>query len=242
MKGTAAIVKQQVDNFQPGKVFNYSSFSGRKGNSLALAKSLSRMAKVGQIARLSRGNYYKPVKSVFGDLKPDENQVILALTQKRGETVGYVTGLTAYNVLGLTSQVSNTLMIARRSLQPDKALIGYNVRYVKRDFNFTKEDVKLLQILDAFKDIKSIPDVSVSDALKLLVSAILKLEEKEVRNLVRLSFNYPPSVHALVGAVIENNIPGMSIVSLYRSLNPLSRYNFGIDQSVLPNKSKWNIA
>ena len=156
--------------------------------------------------------------------------------------MGYVTGLTAYNALGLTSQVSNTLMIARRSLQPDKALNGYNIRYVKRDFNFTYEDVKLLQILDAFKDIKSIPDVSVSDALKLLVSAILKLEEKEVRNLVRLSFNYPPSVRALVGAVIENNIPGMSIVSLYRSLNPLSRYKFGIDQSVLPNKSKWNIA
>jgi len=78
------------------------------------------MAKDGQIARLSRGNYYKPVKSVIGDLNPDENQVIRVLTQKGYETVSYVTGLTAYNTLGLTSQVSNSITIARRSVRPSK--------------------------------------------------------------------------------------------------------------------------
>lgn len=235
------MVRQKIDKLPPGKVFNYSFFSDIKGNSLAIAKSLSRMAKDGQIARLSRGNYYKPVKSVFGELIPEENQVILALTQKKGETVGYVSGLTAYNALGLTSQVSNTLIIARRSVQPDKSLNGYNIRYVKRNFNFSREDVKLLQILDAFKDIKSIPGVSATDALKILVDSVMKLKDSEIRNLIRLAFNYPPSVRALVGAVIEGNNPEISTMSIFKSLNPLSRYKIGIDQSVLRNKSKWNI-
>ena len=113
MKSIGSIVKNSIDNFQPGQVFDYTLFPVRSDAFMALAKSLSRMTKEGQIVRLSRGKYYKPQKSVFGDLKPDENQLIHSLTQVGDKTIGYVTGLAAFNALGLTSQVSNTLIIAR---------------------------------------------------------------------------------------------------------------------------------
>jgi hypothetical protein len=208
---------------------------------MALAKSLSRMTKEGQIVRLSRGKYYKPQKSVFGGLKPDENQLIHSLTQVGDKTIGYVTGLAAFNALGLTSQVSNTLIIARGSNQPAKNIMGYKVRFVKRDFKFSRDDVKLLQILDALKDIKSIPDTSVSESLRILITFLHKLEVKKLQRIVRLSFKYPPSIRALLGAIIENQFSEIRIVSLYKSLNPLSKYRFGIDPGLLPNKLKWNI-
>ena len=208
---------------------------------MALAKSLSRLTKEGQIVRLSRGKYYKPQKSVFGTLNPDESQLIRSLTQAGDKTIGYVTGLTAFNALGLTSQVSNTLIIARGSNQPAKDILGYKVRFVKRDFKFSGSDVRLLQILDAMTDIKSIPDASVNESLKILISNLQKLEVKELRQMVRLSFKYPPSTRALLGAIVENQFYEIRIVSLYKSLNPLSKYRFGLDPELLPNKLKWNI-
>ena len=175
MKSIGSIVKNSIDNFQPGQVFDYSLFPVRSDAFMALAKSLSRMTKEGQIVRLSRGKYYKPQKSVFGGLKPDENQLIHSLTQVGDKTIGYVTGLAAFNALGLTSQVSNTLIIARGSNQPAKNIMGYKVRFVKRDFKFSRDDVKLLQILDALKDIKSIPDTSVRESLRILITFLHKL-------------------------------------------------------------------
>ena len=241
MISVGSIVKKSIDSFPPGKVFDYSVFPLRDTEFLALAKSLSRLTIEGQIVRLSRGKYYKPQKSVFGDLKPDENQVVRSLTQVGDKTIGYVTGLVAFNSIGLTSQVSNSLIIARRSNQQAKEFQGYRIKFVKRDFKFSAEDAKLLQILDAMRSIKSIPDSTVNESLTILTYNLKKLERGDLRKIVRLSFNYPPSTRALLGAIIENQFSEISVVSLYKSLNPLSKYRFGIDPELLPNKSKWNI-
>ncbi len=241
MKSVDSVVKKCIENVPSGQVFDYSLFPVRGDAFLALAKSLSRLAKQGQIVRLSRGKYYKPRESVFGVLKPDENQLILSLTQAGDKTIGYVTGIAAFNYLGLTSQVSNTIMIARGSNQPSKDIFGFKVRFVKRNFRFTRDDVKLLQILDALKDIKKIPDITVRESLKILITNLEKLKADELQQMIRLAQRYPPSTRALVGAIIENRFSEIRVVSLYKSLNPLSKYYIGIDQDVLPNKLKWNI-
>jgi len=242
MKSVDSIVKNCVENIPSGQVFDYTLFPVRSDAFMALAKSLSRLSKQGQIVRLSRGKYYKPRESVFGVLNPDESQLIRSLTQVGDKTIGYVTGLTAFNSLGLTSQVSNTIMIARGSNQPAKDILGYKVRFVKRNFKFSRDDVKLLQMLDALKDIKTIPDTTVRESLKILISNLEKLTGDELQQLVRLAHRYPPSTRALLGAIIENRFSEIRVVSLYKSLNPLSKYHVGIDPEVLPNKLKWNIS
>jgi hypothetical protein len=242
MKSVDSIVKKCVENVPSGQVFDYSLFSVRGDAFIALAKSLSRLSKQGQIVRLSRGKYYKPRESVFGVLKPDENQLIRSLTQIGDKTIGYVTGLAAFNSLGLTSQVSNTILIARGSNQPAKDILGYRVRFVKRNFRFTRDDVKLLQILDALKDIKAIPDTTVLESLKILITNFEKLKIDELQQMIRLAQQYPPSTRALVGAIIESRFSEIRVASLFKSLNPLSKYHLGIDQELLPNKLKWNIS
>jgi hypothetical protein len=242
MKSVDAIVKNCIEIVPSGQVFDYSLFPVRRDAFIALAKSLSRLSKQGQIVRLSRGKYYKPRGSVFGVLYPDENQLILSLTQVGDQTIGYVTGLAAFNSLGLTSQVSNTIVIARGSNQPAKEILGYNVRFVKRNFKFSRDDVKLLQILDALKEIKTIPDTTIRESLKILINRLEKLKTDELQQMIRLAQRYPPSTRALLGAIIENRFFKIRDVSLFKSLNPLSKYNIGIDLDILPNKLKWNIS
>ncbi|MEI7499693.1 MAG: DUF6088 family protein [Bacteroidota bacterium] len=242
MKSVDSIVKNCVENVPSGQVFDYSLFPLRNESFMALAKSLCRLSKQGQIVRLSRGKYYKPRESVFGVLMPDESQLIRSFTQLGDKTIGYVTGLAAFNSLGLTSQVSNTIMIARGSNQPMKDIFGFKVRFVKRNFRFTRDDVKLLQILDALKDIKKIPDTTVSESLKILITNLEKLKADELQQMIRLAQRYPPSTRALVGAIIENRFSEIRVVSLYKSLNPLTKYLVGIDPDILPNKLKWNIS
>src|SRR6267154_2550753 len=157
---TAHIVRKRVEKMQPGEVFAYSSFNLNKSEDLSLAKSLSRLAKNGAIVRLARGKYYKPKNTSFGKLRPSESALIEALTKRNNERVGYLTGTSVYNRLGLTSQVSNTLVIATSKPPPPKSLEGYKVKYVKREFDIRDQDIPLLQLLDAIRDIKSIPDSS----------------------------------------------------------------------------------
>src|SRR5437016_1621612 len=82
-------------------------------------------------------------------------------SENRNKTVGYLTGITAYNRLGLTNQVSNTLVIARNNMQPVQQRGGYRVKFVKRNIDFNQADTSLLQLLDAMQDIKKMPDATV---------------------------------------------------------------------------------
>lgn len=240
-QSTAAIVRKRVQDITPGEVFDYSGFALEKRNELSLAKSLSRLAQSGEIVRLSKGKYYKPKISSFGKLKPEENQVVRLLTENRNRTVGYITGITAYNRLGLTNQVSNTLVIGRKNTQPVQEISGYRVKFVKRKMDFNQTDIKFLQLLDAMRDIKRIPDTSVDSSVKIITAHLKRLPASKVRQLMKLSFNYTAAVRALLGAIIEANFKKISTASLYSSLNPLSKYKLKVSTEVLPNKTKWRI-
>ncbi len=226
---------------QPGEVFAYSSFNLDKSEDLSLAKSLSRLSKEGAIVRLAKGKYYKPKDTYFGRLRPSESALIEALTKRNNERVGYLTGISIYNRLGLTSQISNTIVIATSRPLPPKLLEGYKVKYVKREFDIRDQDIPLLQILDATRYIKSIPDTSPEEALKILISKIKELSNENRTQLVKLALNYNAATRSLLGAIMQKYMPQTSVSRLADSLNILSTYEIGLSESVLPNKSDWKI-
>jgi hypothetical protein len=92
------------------------------------------------------------------------------------------------------------------------------------------------------KDIKTIPDTTVRESLKILIIHLENLKAGELQQLIRLAQRYPPSTRALLGAVIKYRFSEIRVVSLYKSLNPLTKYLVGIDRDILPNKLKWNIS
>ncbi|WP_349318389.1 DUF6088 family protein [Chitinophaga sp. MM2321] len=232
-------VKRKVASIPLGEVFTYRYFSGGPDEEQALAQVLSRLTRAGKLVRVGKGKYYKPVTTRFGTLRPSEAEVIKTLTQKGNESTGYLTGTGLYNRLGLTTQLSNVITIARNSRLPLKELKGYKIKFVIRAFKIKTADISLLQLLDAFTDIKRIPDTSPSKAIPVLVNKIKGFQDLQIKRMVQLAMNYPPSTRALLGAVIEYYFPTQATDKLSNSLNPMTRYRLDIQESILPNKAKW---
>jgi hypothetical protein len=234
-------LRRSLATIPEGEVFDFRRFAAGDKDEIAITKALSRLAKSGKIVRMGKGKYYKPRQTRFGTLRPAETQVVQTLTVKNGRTVGYLTGTALYNQLGLTTQVSNTLTIARNSRLPVKELNGYKIKFITKPFRFRKKDIPLIQLLDALCDIKDIPDTSVNKAIKILVGIMKELSKEELKRLSKLAMDCNPGTRALAGALLEFYFPSVSVTQLMKSLNPLSKYKLGITASSLPNKLKWNI-
>jgi hypothetical protein len=126
-------------------------------------------------------------------------------------------------------------------MQPVQEISGYRVKFVKRKMDLTQVDINLLQLLDAIRDIKKIPDATVDSSVKIIAAHLKKLSGSKIRQLMKLSFNSNAAVRALLGAIIEVNFKKINPVSLYKSLNPLSKYKLKVSSNILPNKAEWKI-
>ena len=62
------------------------------------------MVQSGEISKLAKGRFYKPRKTQFGELKPSAYQIAKDYIERDGKLIGYITGYSAYNALGLTTQ------------------------------------------------------------------------------------------------------------------------------------------
>lgn len=207
---------------------------------LAYFKALSRLVQSGKLVRLEKGKYYKPKTSRFGTLRPEESEIIKALTQKGDKTTGYLTGNTLYNSWGLTTQVPNVLTIARRTRLPEKELSGYKIKFVVRPFPFKETDIQMMQLLDALTDIQKIPDTSPEKNIPILAEKIRNLQTSQLSRMMKLALEYPPSSRALLGALLETYLPDQPTDILRKSLNPLTKYRLKGIETVLPNKTKWH--
>ena len=117
----------------------------------------------------------------------------------------------------------------------------FTIRFVLQSNPITKENIPLLQLLDAIRFIKEIPDTTVSLSCKRFIAIIQELDKKETDKLLMLAEKYPPMARALLGAIIENIYGTNKALSLWNTLNPLTSYRIGIDEQVLPEIRKWRI-
>ncbi|WP_290792788.1 DUF6088 family protein [Flavihumibacter sp. UBA7668] len=239
---TTKKIEKQINGFQVGEVFTYGQLKLVPDEYRAAVKALSRMTKAGVIKRASTGRYYKPKKSVFGELKPGEDQLLKSYLFQKGKRIAYVTGISLYNKMGLTTQVPKNIKIASRDKRIITKVGSIAVKAVKSYVDVTNDNYYLLEILDAIKDFKNIPDLNREGVLKRLQQKIIELNHDDKRKLINISLKYPPRVRALTGALLTSlGIDSDMVQPLAKSLNPLSTYNFGIQQEELPAIKQWNI-
>jgi len=95
----------------------------------------------------------------------------------------------------------------------------------------TIKNYQILEILDALKDYKTIPDLNKAGAVKNLAKRIG--EVKDQKTLLKLILKYPPRVRAFAGALLEwaRWLEGLDIIK--NSLNPLSTFEFGLNNQQL---------
>ena len=230
-----------IDRLAKGYVFTYADFITEVNKKEAVIKALNRLAASGKISKLSKGKFYKPENTVFGTLEPNQYQVVKDLLEEDGKTIGYLTGYSIYNKFGLTTQVSNTIQIGKNEIRPKFKRERYTISFIQQKNTITKENIPFMQLLDAIRYIKKIPDISIDSACIRLYNILKELEDKDVSTLIRLAQKYPPATRALVGALLDEAGKQALTDSLLKSLNPITKYILPKADKVLSFTVKWNI-
>lgn len=235
-------IRGRIDLLPEGEVFDYGYFDLSAEEFWAGAKALERLTKAGVIKRLEKGLFYKPGKSIFGELGPDDQSIIRRFLYREGKPVAYPSGFGLYNALNLTDQFSFIFHIATTHPQKEKKLGNLKIRTMKAYAKVSTENVYMLGLLDALKDLKRIPGTSTSVALKSMESRIAALSVSERWLMIQLALCYPPRVRALLGAILEAQSEGTDkLVTLKKSLNPSTIYHLGIHAKDLKTVINWNI-
>ncbi|WP_374950157.1 DUF6088 family protein [Mucilaginibacter sp.] len=232
-------IAEKIAALPDGSTFRYQELPIERAEYTAAAKAIERLIKNGLITRASTGLFYKPKRTAFGVLKPDEQELLKPYLFSEGKRIAYITGTLLYNRLGLTTQVPKNIKIATRDKRLELTLGNLKVTSIKSYADISDDNYRYLEYLDAIKDFKTIPDLNKEAAVKLLKDGIGKMEDPKL--FVRLALNYPPRVRALAGAMMELISPSEDIHSLRKSLNPLSSFEFGLSSNLLPNGTTWNI-
>lgn len=236
----ADYIAYTIDRFPKGNVFTYADFVAEVNKKEAVIKALNRMVASGKIEKLSKGKYYKPEATPFGNLQPSQKQIVKDLLEDDGKVTGYLTGFSIYNQLGLTTQLGNIIQIGKNVIRPDFKRGSYKISFIRQKNTITKDNIPLLQILDSIRYVKKIPDTTIEGSAKRIRSIMKELSDTDVNTIIRLALKYPPSTRALLGAILEN-IQAGNIDQLYKSLNPLTKHKLGSLESILPGVDKWNI-
>ena len=79
---TAEYISFTIDRLPKGYVFTYVDFITEVNQKEAVIKALNRMVASGKIAKLSKGKYYKPENTPFGNLLPNQAQVVKYLLEE----------------------------------------------------------------------------------------------------------------------------------------------------------------
>jgi hypothetical protein len=234
-------VRDKIGRLTKGYVFTYDDFITTVDDREAVIKALNRMAEAGDIEKLSKGRFYKAEVSPFGKLEPDQYNVAKDLLEKDGKIIGYLTGYSIYNQLNLSTQVSYVIQIGRNDIRPKLKRDRYEISFVKQKNNITKENIPLLQILDAMRFLKQIPDASNAFLCKRFKAILKNLTETDVKKMLKLSLKYPPATRALLGAILSEIKPKMDLDMIRKSLNPITTYKLGMKKEDLLNIYDWNI-
>lgn len=241
MMTVSAKITQQIQQFPEDMSFGYNELTIARQDFLSAAKALERLQKKGLIRKLAKGRFYKPKHTPFGEKKPDEQQLLKPYLYQQGKRIAYITGDYLYNQLGLTTQLPAVLKIASRGQRIFINMGALKATAVKSYVEVTDDNYQLLGFLDAMKDLKQIPDVDIRSAITIFKNRIGQLKEPQRQAMIDYALAYPPRVRALLGTVLTDLNQKKGIKKLRDSLNPLTTFDLGINDTLLRSASDWNI-
>lgn len=198
----------------------------------AVATTLSRLAREGELKRVGKGVYYRSTPTSFGMSMPGASA---AAAQTLRAPV-HPAGLSAANALGLTTQNPMRAEYATPAPGPPAALrnaVVHTGRPSARE-HLSAEEGAILEIL---RDRARSSDLSAEQTVGRL-KRVLSDQDRYAR-LVTAALTEPPRVRAMLGALgQELDMPPQLLARLRGKLNPFSRFDFG-PLSVLRHAAEW---
>lgn len=235
------LISHRIDRIQKNYVFTHDDFIEVVNNKETIIKSLNRLAEKGIIQKLSKGKFYKPDVTELGLTIPSPYQVVKDLLEVNGKPVGYLTGLSYYSQLGLSTQIGNIIEIGKNDVRADFTRGHYKIHTIRQKNKITKDNVPLLQLLDAIRFINKIPDTTIAKSVKQLSLLIRYLTKQSYSSLIKLSLAYPPSTRAILGAILDELELNEHTNTLLSSLNPITSYKLMGANKLFKKAHKWHL-
>jgi hypothetical protein len=193
------------------------------------------MHRAGTLDRLSKGTYYRPRSTSFGRSLPSPTALQALATRSRPL---FPAGLAAASLLEFTTQNAASSELATSAQSVPRKLIGEDaVVHTRRPSawsDLSQADAALLDFLRTGGTTSELTPEQTADRCIELLS-----EGDRYARLFKVAATEPPRVRALLGALGEKAGATPSMLRALRSsLNPLSRYEFGL-LYCLPNAARW---
>ena len=159
----------------------------------AVNVTMARLEKDGYVIRLAKGVYCKKVKTAFGFYMPNKDDLFCRqLLQDKDKIIGYETGLSALNRLGLVSQMPKKICIAS-NLHQKRVPEGIQVEVRKPPIA-----VNIKQAIQVGFSVQRQQPVHLADIPVFFRIALVHIEDKGFQ---QVHFAAVPEVVALAGAV-----------------------------------------
>ena len=234
-------IEQELKNIPDGKIFRYNELPLEPDEFEAAAQALSRLVRSGRLTRAAKGAFYKPEQTVLGILPPTQDEFLRPYLFKNGRRYAYITGMSLYNVMGLTTQFAFTITLASPSRLKEQTVGRIKIRTVKTYAEVTDENYIYLGFLDSLKDFNRILDIDKKSAVKVLQSRLKSFSSSELETLIEYALKYPPRVRAFLGALLENIGTSTSLLPLKMSCSAFSQFKIYITPKILPTATKWHL-
>jgi len=235
----AKLTRNFVESMDEAKLFTYNDIPS--DNKKTVAIELSRLYKKGIIKKVSKGKFYKPKRRAFGEIEPSSSEKISSYIDSSSDEIAYETGLNSFRQLGLSTQVAKTTTIATKRAYKKVKIDNIQIKFVPKRVDVSKDDIFLVQILDALKDIKKIPATTPEQAFISLKNIITNLSKNKQIKTAQYAMKYTPRTRALLGAILKDIGIWEEAYQLKQTLNPMTKYKIGISKDILPSKEYWNI-
>jgi len=231
-RGTAEQVRRRIERGGE-RLWRFEDF--RDLPFTAVAQTLSRLVTAGVIERLSKGTYYRTRQTAFGKSRPSP-AAIQKLASRR-KTL-FPSGIAAANLLGFTTQSGRRNELATSHLSLPRKLVGQDtVIHTRRPEAWSTLSEMDAAILDFLRHGGRLSELSPEDTIRRMLELLSSPGRYE--RLARVADTEPPRVRAMLGALGEQLGKRAKVLNALReSLNPLSRFDFGI-LAGLPNARSW---
>ena len=201
----------------------------------AVAQTLSRLSRQGVIERLGKGLYYRPRHTVFGPSRPNPAHLRSLITRGNGV---FPAGTAAANLLGFTTQNPSRIELATDGTSLPRRFLGEDALvHTRRPPAWRTLSETDAALLDFLRNRGASNELSPKQAVDKLLTYFR--EPGRFERLLEAAGSEPPRVRAMLGAIGEQiGQPASALARLRRSLNPLSRFDFGV-LSALAHARRW---
>jgi hypothetical protein len=201
----------------------------------AVAQALSRLTRQEYLQRLSKGVYYRARQTTLGRSLP--NPVAVRKLASARKTV-FPAGVAAANLLGFTAQTAGRSEVATSALSLPRKLVGSDtVIHARRPEAWAGLSEANAALLDFLRRGGTTSEQSPEETVRRTLA--LFRQPKRFECLLKVASSEPPRVRAMIGAIGEEiGKKPAALERLRASLNPLSRFDFGMLKA-LPCAGRW---